>query len=243
MSKDNFKNGILWEAYMDLENQLRDFLEYVPYLPGNEKVYSFRLLNLILGVGGYVDSAFKEMAKYRKFTKNKDCKEILRRVKESEKNVKNGKPPITIPISLSLRAFESEYKLSSKEVLFKRLPERDPITPFKPFVLKTKVPEWWEIYNGLKHNLGKKLKKDSLEVAVQALAAAFLLNARHDPSALRLYKYEVFRVRYLPWDKEVAANMRNEQILLEWLEKREGVEGYVETPLFIYDSEQGEISR
>ena len=58
---DNFRNGYFWELYTDLEHQLRDFLEYVPYLPGNEDIYSFRLLNLILSIGGHVDSTLKEM--------------------------------------------------------------------------------------------------------------------------------------------------------------------------------------
>jgi len=36
---DNFENGIFWELYKDLERQFQDFLEYVPYLSGNEKAY------------------------------------------------------------------------------------------------------------------------------------------------------------------------------------------------------------
>jgi hypothetical protein len=242
MSEDNFENGIFWEIYIDLERQLEDFLEYVPYLSGNEKVYSFRLLNLLLGIGGYVDSAFKEMAKYERFANNTDCQEILRRVEESEENIRKGERPSTVPIWLSLRAFETEYKLSRKEVLFKRLPEREPITPFKPFDPNTNAPEWWGFYNGLKHNISKNLESANLCTAVKALAGAFLLNARHDPSALRLYEYGVFRVRHLPSGKDVAANIHNEEILRQWLEKREGTEGYVETPLFIYDSSQGEKS-
>jgi len=46
--EDNFEKGIFWELYKDLERQFQNFLEYVPYLPGNETVYSFKLLNLIL---------------------------------------------------------------------------------------------------------------------------------------------------------------------------------------------------
>ena len=40
---DNFEKGIFWELYLDLERQFLDFLEYVPYLPENETVYSFKL--------------------------------------------------------------------------------------------------------------------------------------------------------------------------------------------------------
>ena len=61
---DNFQKGIFWEIYTDLEKQFQNFLEYVPYITENEKVVSFKLLNLIQSIGGHVDSTFKEMAKY-----------------------------------------------------------------------------------------------------------------------------------------------------------------------------------
>ncbi len=64
---DKFEIGNFWELYKDLERQFEDFLEYVSYLEGNEETYSFRLANLILGIGGYVDSAFKEMARYQDY--------------------------------------------------------------------------------------------------------------------------------------------------------------------------------
>jgi len=62
-------------------SRIEDFLEYVPYLEGNEKTYSFRLANLLLAIGAHVDSAFKEMARYRLFLENESCKEILRRAR------------------------------------------------------------------------------------------------------------------------------------------------------------------
>lgn len=49
---DNFENGYFWELYNDLERQFITILEYVPYLEGNETTYSFKILNLILGIGG-----------------------------------------------------------------------------------------------------------------------------------------------------------------------------------------------
>lgn len=51
LRRDKFGNGIFWELYKDLERQFQTFLEYTPYLEGNENVYSFKLLNLILSIG------------------------------------------------------------------------------------------------------------------------------------------------------------------------------------------------
>jgi len=65
-----FENGGYWEYYKDLERQFESFLEYVPFLDGNENTYSFRLANLILSIGAHIDSAFKEVAKTQPFTPN-----------------------------------------------------------------------------------------------------------------------------------------------------------------------------
>jgi hypothetical protein len=197
-AKDNFENGVFWELYLDLERQFQNFLEYVPYLEGNENVCSFKLLNLILSIGGHVDSAFKEMARYPKFSGNDDCKKILESLKKSEGNVRAGERPIPIPITHCLRAFEKEYKLSCRKVMFKRLPQREEVVPFKPYNPKTNTPEWWEIYNGLKHDVSLNIEKANLKNTRDALASAFLLNVVHTPSALRLYKHDVLQLKLPP---------------------------------------------
>jgi len=167
--QDNFENGIFWELYSDLERQFQNFLEYVPYLLENEKTISFKLLNLILSIGGHVDSAFKEMARYSKFSDNDDCIEILEKVKRKE----------TVPITLPLKAFETEYKLSEKTIIFKCLPERQDVTPFKPRCSRAQSPKWWKLYNGIKHDVAVNIKQTNLQVTRDALAGAFLLNVIH----------------------------------------------------------------
>ena len=79
-----FENGGFWEYYKDLERQFEDFLKDVPYLEGNEKTYSFKLLNIFLSIGGHIDSAFKELARYQQFAENESCKEILERIKRDD---------------------------------------------------------------------------------------------------------------------------------------------------------------
>lgn len=200
---DNFEKGVFWELYKDLERQFENFLEYVPYLEGNESVYSFKLLNLLLGIGGHVDSAFKEMARYPEFSGNDDCKKILDLLKESEESIKEGKAPKTVPIWLSLRAFEKEYELSQKKIMFKRIPEREDVIPFTPSDLKTKAPEWWEIYNSLKHDVGENLPKANLKNTLYALAGAFLLNVIHIPAILKFIEFDDLEFRGIrDWELE-----------------------------------------
>lgn len=246
MREDKFENGIFWELYKDLERQFQNFLEYVPYFDENKDVISFKLLNLVLNIGGYVDSAFKEMARYPKFSNNDDCKAILEILKESDENIKEGKAPRTVPIRLPLKAFEEEYELFKRKVAFKRFPEREPLIPFQPYNEETNAPKWWEIYNGLKHDVGVNIREANLQNTLDALASAFLLNAIHMPSALRLFLYGVLRIEFVSqvgYGEGGASSMRptksNLKVVKNWLEeKREIFGGFVETPLFIYNYEE-----
>jgi hypothetical protein len=237
---DKFENGNFWELYKDLERQFDNFLEYVPYLEGNEGTYSFKLANLILGIGGHVDSAFKEMARYPRFCSNVECKEILALMAKSEENVKEGKAPLTVPIRLPLKAFEKEYQLTKKKVIFKRLPDRETILPFAPCNERTNVPKWWEVYNGLKHDFSANFKTANVRNTRDALAGAFLLNAIHIPSALRMYRYDIIKpqqgtkfVRPAHATFMIGDDDYKEK-LIEFYEKFKHFIGMLETSLFIF---------
>lgn len=233
--RDNFENGVFWEIYKDLEHQFENFLDYVPYLEGNENVYSFKLLNLILSIGGHVDSAFKEMARYPKFSGNKECQEILGKLKESEVRKEEGKGPIPVAISLPLEAFENEYKLSARKVKFKLTPEK-PIAPFTPHNPNTNAPKWWESYNALKHDVGVNIGLANLKTTLNALAGAFLLNAIHYPSVSMLHKYGVIKIEF---ERTAYETVLHESASSEWVKQRYEETGNLpttlETPLFIYD--------
>jgi hypothetical protein len=223
--RKGFESGIFWELYLDLERQFQSFLEFVPYMKGNEKTFSFKLQNLILSIGGYVDSAFKEMAFYRgRLYDDKSLTEI--RALTEKKRI--------VSVTLPLIAFEKKYKLSMKTVTFKRLPGREDITPFK----SPGTPEWWKLYNKLKHDVGLNLKQANLRNTRDALAGAFLLNVVHTPSALRLNEYNLIRLATRTRTGRItgeygSAKPQNLEAALEW---GTGIVGaYVETPVFYYD--------
>jgi hypothetical protein len=177
----------MWSVYNDMEGEFMKFLDYVPPAQEHKKVYSYNLLRLMLQIGGYIDTAFKEMALYSKFDGNVKCEEIR------EKVIK-GK---TVTISLFREAFEPIYDLSSMAVVAKS-PKHftllvDRFSPFSEFG-KSKKPKWWEAYNEVKHNWLKNLKKANVENTLNALGGAFLLNVIHEPSLIELAKRGVARV-------------------------------------------------
>jgi len=246
---DNFEKGIFWELYLDLERQFQNFLEYVPYLPGNENIYSFKLLNLILSIGGYVDSAFKEMARYPKFSEDENCKKILGLLKKSKENIEKGERPKFPSIKLYLKTFDRlhlasfdtvrrSYKsneLSKMKVIFKRLPEREDVIPFKPCNPRTNAPEWWDIYNGLKHDVSLNIEKASLKNTRDALAGAFLLNVIHEPAFRRFFKFGILKLESKGGFGTIASESWVSPPYLEQDIKR-GISThyFVETSLFIY---------
>jgi len=237
ITRDRFTDGTFWELYTDLEFQFQGFLKAVPFTKRNEKTHSFRLLNLILSIGGYIDSAFKEMTRYPDFSRNTNCKEILKILKESQKRVKLGKNPFTVSIELPLKAFDSIYRLSNRKVVFKYLPERVEVVPFTPHNPKTKAPKWWEIYNGLKHDVGKNIENANLKNTRDALAGAFLLNVIHIPAALRLFRYGVTKTDYTGRGIGVIAvdTGLGETGLQQILKKQRKYPLFVETSVFKYD--------
>ncbi len=218
-----FENGGFWEYYKDLERQFENFLEYVPYLDGNEKTYSFRLLNIFLSIGGYIDSAFKEMARCPELIEEDLCKEILKRSNDRLGIIVSG-----------IRAFDEIYNITSKSVIFKSS-KRTQITPFNQ-----SKPEWWNFYNDLKHDVSISLKKANLQNVRDALAGAFLLNVIHAPSSRRLFKYGLIKPKYPPEHKWENTDSINAESICSQEHPTVKFHGpfLVETSIFIHDYQE-----
>jgi hypothetical protein len=218
--KPTFENGGYWEYYKDLERQFENFLEFVPYLSGNEETYSFRLANQILAIGAHIDSAFKEMFRYSDFSTR--YPEILQKVNDEKAKITD------------YRELEKEYCLSKREVAFKRLPERDIIIPFEQFGL-SKSPDWWHVYNDVKHNFSDNFGKATLQNTRNALAGAFLLNVVHIPAYIRLIEYRVATPQPNGIGYSVFTLKEGWKEKIKGLIEKGKLLGFVDTPLFRYD--------
>jgi hypothetical protein len=225
-----FENGGFWEYYRDLEKQFEEFLGFVPYLPGNEGTYAFRLANLILGIGAYVDSALKEIAKSLDFQTK-----YPKMLNPENKHGKTRNHVITdfYPIS-------DDYRLPKQTVLFKCLPNKESIVPFENYTIGN-TPYWWTAYNNIKHNFNQNFKEAKLKTVRDALAGAFLLNVVHEPSALRLFSYGLLKPKYLPvvmWEERYDKFRGREQHRQR--PKWEPIDDAftIETSLFQYDYEK-----
>jgi hypothetical protein len=189
--KPDFENRGFWEYYKDLERQFENFLVYVPYFEGNEDTYSFRLANILLAIGAHIDSALKKIAEDPSFS----CKYpamIKPIVKKGEHKgeLRDQEVMDYYPIS-------EEYILYEMNVVFKCLPKRENVLPFKEYRKELgKVPYWWTAYNHVKHFFSEDFKQANLRTVRDALAGAFLLNVIHEPAALQLFEYGLLKPIY-----------------------------------------------
>lgn len=226
--KPTFENGGFWEYYIDLERQYEDFLKYVPYLKGNKKTYSFRLASMILSIGAHIDSAFKEVANYPDFSAKLPAKSL--------KKIAKGKSTI-----IDYYLLADYYKLPEREVIFKCLPKRIAISPFKKYVKRGErftTPYWWRVYNKVKHEFSDNFQKATLQTTKDALAGAFLIHVCHIPSAVRLCEYGVLKGQTRKGRKyvQVEANFRiSPELVKRSLERNGTYPGFVETSLFIFN--------
>ncbi len=184
LNEGTFEGGYFWEAYRDLEKQVIQYFDYLPYLDGNEDSYSYRLSNILTSIGGYIDSSFKEIERDPDYTSlfEKKYKEIEI---ENERLKNEGKKQKHFGFSNYLETIDEIYTVSNKEIFFKKIPERIPLRPFQN-------KDFWKKYNGVKHDWGRNLREASLKNVVNTLGGLFLINALHKPSMLRLYDYNLF---------------------------------------------------
>lgn len=221
-----FELGLMWAVYHDMEKIFLNFLEYVPLASDHSKVYSYKLLHLMLQIGGYIDTSFKEMATHSSFDGNEKCKAIRGKAVKRE----------TVGIDLAREAFEPIYHLSSRLVLVKSPAylARVIIERWSPFVefKEGKSPKWWKAYNEVKHDWLANLEQANVRNTLYALASAFLLNVVHEPSILALTQWG--HVKTLGTAEQQAVSPEIVHKILNGKRPLKDTPVAVETPLFIW---------
>jgi hypothetical protein len=227
--ENTFENGFFWNNYKSIESDFLGFMEVAPYHKSNQQMYSPKLTGLLLQIGGYVDSAFKEMASFYDLRAYKK--------KELEKN------KILADIIDAYSLFESIYHLSSNNggTLIAKLDFGDKeLYPFKEFSDVFIRPSWWNAYNKVKHEYSLHYKKASIDNVLRGLGGAFLLNVVHYPSVRLLWQlgYLITGVEAGPGFQEVYYDekMLDKNIMPKAISELEplNIGIRIETPLFLY---------
>ncbi len=161
--------AIIWSTYQTLEEEMVEFLSYVPYEgvapdrthSGNSDVWSPRLAGLLVNIGSAVDSTFKTFKGSRYLAAGEGVKELRER---TNPNIGNY-----------AATYGSVYPFATKVVYL--LQDHSPLRPWQSWQVtdpqQDRAPLWWHAYNKVKHDRFANLKNAKLRYTMEALAAYF----------------------------------------------------------------------
>lgn len=148
MNKDEFLQ-LYWKNYILIEKEFISTLDYIKLDEDNYDTFSTAYIKLLLQIGSEVDIVAKELCKYY------NPKAKLGNIKDYGRELLN---------------VERDFWKTIVHIL-----EHDNIQPFSPWSTwgqpldkmgNLKNPDWWKVYNGVKHNrtkietIGKESKEN-----------------------------------------------------------------------------------
>lgn len=155
---DSQTSDIAVSNFLSLESQLRECLDFIPFMDANQFVVSPKFIPIILESCSLIDSIFRDLAKGESLG-------------ASFKHYSHF--------------FEPRMELEESVSLFLAVPIR-PMIPFKGWT--TKQPEWWSAYNQLKHDRLANFRVATITSAASAMAALHQVIARSKDFALSLLR-------------------------------------------------------
>lgn len=166
-----FSTGETYEQYQIIEQDFIDFIKIIPLnIKENQNVYSPILRDIIIRCCVQIELFFKEWCKYN--CNNKGYENQLKLYNTIDKK--------TQLIKGARNWNFRDYFILKKDYLQMRpLHVRElniNIEPFESWVSCEKYPEFWEVYNAIKHDGINSKKKVTLKIALESLAALFTLH-------------------------------------------------------------------
>jgi len=161
------------KMFYAIERKLRDFLDYVPLDSEHLNVYSLKLVEIILETGPEVISSFDLLVfpnPCQRIVRHRERREELL---EKERCLRKQSPPRSLSFK-KYRDLLSEVGPDIAEAIVEIKELDDRVTPFEE-----KKPDWWNVYNRLKHDKYSNLKDATLLIALKSLAALYVLIYYH----------------------------------------------------------------
>ncbi|GHC66176.1 hypothetical protein [Ulvibacter litoralis] len=184
-----FGNGETYELYQIIEQDFIDFIKIIPINdPDHFKVHSPILQDIIVRSCVQIEFFFKEWAKYSysKFV-DSDLLEKYQKIKKSTGLETGARAWNFIDYFPFLK-----YEMISKKIYVRPLEKH--IEPFKDWTNPKKTPNWWNVYNGIKHDGINTKKEANLKMALESLAALFLVHCNNKFSHAYLRQFTINQV-------------------------------------------------
>jgi len=201
-SWDEFKSRVelSLDMFRQIEEEVNDFLAYVPLDFNHLNVYSLKLVKIMLGMGPEILSSF-DLATFPAclvrvyFPRtNDEIDRVRKELFEEETDRKKKNQSLTFKHYYDfLHLASSIWTHRLKDSI--RLKDLDAyVVPFERF-----VPKWWQSHNLLKHDKYSSFRKATLANTLKALGALFWL-AEHNSRAIGMRE---FHSAILSWSHKV----------------------------------------
>lgn len=125
MDCENFQK-VYWAHYISLEKEFRDTMPFVSIAPENKKTYSSAYMKLLLQIGSETDILLK----------------VYCGLLQSDFKGKNMNAYLEFLRPLNLEFFTQKIEVLCTE---------EQIIPWENCAEKDYTPNWWKVYNGVKH--------------------------------------------------------------------------------------------
>lgn len=203
--------GYVWEWFKSSEQDVLQYLEYTPLDEEKENigVWSPRLANLMVNVGGIIDS-------FCRYTVDSADFDNLQ-FQDSSTIADLRADPDDANMSHFRQMYEQAYGISGLELYV--VPEgKQPVLTIQPFYsfANDTSPDWWsEVYNKLKHqrlSSSEYVKRATLDNVIKGLGGLFLLQLLHPPCQQYLLAQGVIRAMLPSWDSiEIRRNLKDHE--------------------------------
>lgn len=203
---------LAWDVYKTLEEELIQYIRYVPLTEMHYPVWSFYLGNLLNNIGSIIDSFFKNAIHSPSLNLFEGID--IHRARDQQDMGKYRE------------IFERFYQLSNKKIY--ELQNFSSIMPYSKWK-DDKTPEWWDSYRKIKHDRFQNKEKATLKTTLDALGGLFLLNVIHLETRLTLVDTDVTNGG--GYAKEYLRTLMSER---EPIGGENGWPIYVKTQLFGY---------
>ena len=173
----SFCKGLHWKRYKKLETNTINLSKYVTIDNTNFETYSEEFGDLLVLIGNEIDTFFRDMFA---------CPNVISYIHTNNANTSN------VNINTYKKIFNKLYELSENIVFIQYgFGEKFNLKPFDNFYNST--PNWWNAYNGLKHEYYDSIKLGNLENVLNAMSGLFILNALHICSKKYLVRQDVIK--------------------------------------------------
>ncbi|MBP6455953.1 MAG: hypothetical protein KA275_04410 [Chitinophagaceae bacterium] len=172
------RSGETFRQYQIIEDDFINFIRVVPLVKDHFKVFSPILRDIIIRTCVQIELFFKEWSK-KYCTDWKQNNLLLDKFNKNEKGVRNW-------TFGDYFIFKEEFNdIHPVEVM----PLGDQIMPFSTWESEKKPPLWWNVYNEIKHGSDGRSNKCNLHIALEALAALYLMLFKNEESNQHLKKF------------------------------------------------------